>query len=60
MVRLLVDALNRAADLRNLRLIDSLCDRLPSWMKESSEAMLRREIEETETRLLKERNTVGK
>jgi hypothetical protein len=29
-------------------------------MKESSEAMLRREIEETETRLLKERNTVGK
>ena len=53
-MKLFLEALNRAVQVRSLSLLEFLCNQLPSWMK-SSEESLWREIARHEERLLKER-----
>jgi len=54
-MKLFLEALNRAVQVRSLSLLEFLCNQLPSWMKKSSEESLWREIARHEERLLKER-----
>jgi len=54
-MKLFLEALNRAVQVRSLSLLEFLCNQLPSWMKKSSEESLWREIAQHEERLLKER-----
>jgi len=53
-MKMFLEALNRAVQVRSLSLLEFLCNQLPSWMKKSSEESLR-EIAQHEERLLKER-----
>jgi len=54
-MKLFLEALNRAVQVRSLSLLEFLCNQLPGWMKKSSEESLWREIARHEERLLKER-----